>query len=62
MHDNWPEVVEHYAVGTNNARGLKLFQCYAINDLFIDNSIFKPKEKEDTHGFHRIVQKNKFIT
>ena len=45
MHDNWPEVVGHYAVGTNNTRGLKLLQCCAINDLFIANSISKHKEK-----------------
>ena len=37
MHDNWPEVVGNYAVGTNNKRGLKLLQCCAINDLFIEN-------------------------
>ena len=36
MHDNWPEVVGHYAVGTNNAKGLKVLQCCAINNLFIE--------------------------
>ena len=45
MHDNWLEVVGHNAVGTNNTRGLKLLQCCSINDLFIENSIFKHKEK-----------------
>ena len=44
MHDNWPEVVGHYAVGTNNTRGLKLLQYCAINDLFIENSISMHKE------------------
>ena len=26
MHYNWPEVVGHYAVGTNNVSGFKLLQ------------------------------------
>ena len=45
IYDIWPELVGYYAVGTNNARGLKLFQCCAIKDLFIANSIFKHNEK-----------------
>ena len=45
INDNWPEVVGHYAIRTNNAKRLKLLQWCAINDLFIANSIFKHKEK-----------------
>ena len=45
MHDNWPKVVGHYDVGTNDTRGVKLLKLCAINDLFIANSIVKYKEK-----------------
>ena len=44
MQDIWPEVFGNYGAGEHNERGVKLFQCCAIHNLFIANTIFKHKE------------------
>ena len=41
----WPEVVGSYGAGEYNEIGVKLLQFCAINNLFIENTTFKQKER-----------------
>lgn len=44
-HENWPEVVGKYGLGTSNERGNNLLQFCSINNLVITNTIFRHKNK-----------------
>ena len=46
MQEIWPLVVVSYGAGEHNERCIKLLQCCAINNLFIENTIFKHKEMQ----------------
>ena len=57
----WPEVDGGYGAGEHNEIGIKLLQCCAINNLFIENIYSSTKKGEDIHVHHQNVQICKLI-